>query len=97
MPTPPVPVRFLADSSGEEMLELYNNSKVGVPDYANMDPLTLHIAFVCDDVAAMVDRLVAAGAILVSGPEEINGDGMAILRDPWGVATQLCDRRKPMI
>ena len=43
----PFPVRFLADSSGQVMLELYNNPKLTTPDYGSMDPLLLHVAFVC--------------------------------------------------
>ena len=56
--------------------------------------MTLHVAFVSDDVKADVDRLVAAGATL----EQIKMDNpafhMAILRDPWGVAILLCKRGK---
>ena len=93
----PVPVRFLADSSGCIMIEIYNNPKVTVPDYASMDPLLLHLAFSCDQVPETVARLQAAGATLVSGPEHINGDELAMLRDPWGLAIQLCNRKSPMI
>ena len=93
----PVPVRFLADSSGAVMLEIYNNPKVQTPDYASMDPLLLHIAFCCDDIPATVDRLIAAGASLVSGPEVINGDQLAMLHDPWGLAIQFAKRANPML
>lgn len=94
----PVCVRFLADEQHESMLEFYNNPKVTTPDYSAMDPLLLHIAFVCIDVPETVQRLVAAGATLVSGPETIaTGDELAMLRDPWGMAIQLCKRANPMI
>ena len=94
----PIAVRFLADSTGEVMLEIYNNPKVQAPDYASMDPLLLHLAFCCADVPANVERLTAAGAKLVSGPETSEaGDELAMLRDPWGLAIQLCKRAAPMV
>ena len=93
----PVSVRFLADSSGDVMLEIYNNPKVSTPDYASMDPLLLHIAFCCDDIDGTVKRLTSAGATIVSGPELINGDNLAMLRDPWGLAIQFTKRKEPMV
>ncbi len=94
----PVPVRFLADCSGQVMLEIYNNPKVPVPDYASMDPLTLHIAFVCEDVPATVKQCVDAGATIVSDPEKLdNGDELAMLRDPWGLCIQMAKRGTSML
>lgn len=94
----PVPVRFLADDTGTVMVEIYNNPKASIPDYASMDPLLLHLAFVCADVPGTVDRLLAAGATLHAGPETLeNGDELAMLRDPWGLAIQLARRADPMI
>jgi hypothetical protein len=40
----PAFIRFLMDGSGDAMMELYRNPKVGVPDYQAMDPLLVHIA-----------------------------------------------------
>ena len=94
----PLSVRFLKDGSGASMLELYRNPRVAVPDYAQMDPMLVHVAFVTDDPAADRDRLVAAGATIV---EDLNitpaGDQIMMLRDPWGVALQLVKRKEPMI
>lgn len=79
----PVPVRFIADESGRVMLEVYHNPDIGVPDYAVMDPLHLHVAFVRNDPGGTAKRLVRAGAALVSGPEiQPNGDELVMLRDP---------------
>lgn len=86
---------FLADSTATMMLEIYNNPPDSVPNYAQMDPLLLHAAFVSADPVADKDRLLAAGATFV---EEINipdGSLLIMLRDPWGMALQLCKRAVP--
>ncbi len=88
---------FLADSSGTIMIEIYNNSKAPVPDYALMDPLVLHLAFVCSDIAGTVKKLKAAGAVFVEEFTTPQGDGIAMMRDPWGLALQFCNRKTPMI
>lgn len=94
----PFPVRFLADESGEVMIEVYSNPAVATPDYASMDPLILHMAFVCPEVDSTIKRLIDAGAVLVSGPDALpTGDTLAMLRDPWGLAIQLCDRKESMV
>ncbi|QBG49153.1 VOC family protein [Verrucomicrobia bacterium S94] len=94
----PFPVYFLADASGDVMIEIYSNPAVQTPDYASMDPLILHMAFVCDDIPETIQRLEAAGATRVSGPDETPaGDVLAMLRDPWGLAIQLCHRAVSMI
>ena len=93
----PAHVRFLADETGRVLLEIYNNPAVDVPDYAAMDPLHLHLAFVVVDVAAERDRLVAAGATVVDAFKTTGaGDEMAMLRDPWGLPVQLMKRSEPM-
>lgn len=93
----PAFIHFLRDSAGTSMLELYRNPRVAVPDYASMDPMLVHVAFVSADPAADRDRLVAAGATIaddiVRSPA---GDELVMLRDPWGVAVQLVRRAQPM-
>ena len=93
----PAFMHFLRDGAGTSMLELYRNPRVAVPDYASMDPMLVHVAFVSTDPAADRDRLVAAGATvaddLVRTPA---GDDLVMLRDPWGVALQLARRAQPM-
>ena len=90
--------QFLADDGDTVMLEFYCNPKIPVPDYRQMDPLTLHIAFVAADVRAERARLIAAGATAAGDVQETDaGDVMAMLRDPWGLALQLAQRRVTMI
>ena len=84
---------FLADGSQRVVVEMYGHTKAPVPDYAAMDPLVFHIAFLTADVRAARDRLLAAGASsagdLTTTPV---GDEMTFLRDPWGVPLQLVKR-----
>jgi glyoxylase I family protein len=89
---------FLADSSGSVMLEIYRRKEVQVPEYGNMDPLLLHVAFICEDVKGTVKKLTAAGAKIVGDITKApDGDELAMLRDPWGFAIQLAKRAKPML
>jgi catechol 2,3-dioxygenase-like lactoylglutathione lyase family enzyme len=89
---------FLADGLGKTVIEIYRNKSVEVPDYRKMDPLLLHIAFQVQDVAAKTVRLKKAGAVLVSGPDNLeNGDTIAMIRDPWGLPLQLVKRAEPMM
>jgi glyoxylase I family protein len=89
--------RFMADESGQSVIEIYNNPAANVPDYASIKPLVLHIAFSVDDIEATRKRLMAAGA---TSEGEIStteaGDKLAFLRDPWNVSIQLVKRRKPL-
>lgn len=88
---------FLADDSGQMMVEVYNNPADQVPDYAAMDPLILHLAFVSENPATDMERLVKAGAQVVSDDRLENGSHLVMLRDPWGLAIQLCRRAQPMV
>jgi catechol 2,3-dioxygenase-like lactoylglutathione lyase family enzyme len=95
---PPGHARFLADSAGVVMLEIYNHPRLTTPDYRSMDSLLLHVAFASLDPVADRDRLVAAGCSIeedvASNPA---GDALVMLRDPWGFALQLVRRGTPMV
>lgn len=94
----PVPVRFLADQTGRMMIEIYNNPKAPMPDYAAIDPLVYHLAFVCEDLEGTIARLTAAGAKVVDAPFTTPaGDTLAMLRDPWQIPIQLCKRGRSMV
>ena len=88
---------FLADDVGS-MLEFYNNPAAALPDYAAMNPFTLHLAFATDDITATQERLLGAGATtagdIVTTPA---GDRIVSLRDPWGVTLQLVSRGVPLL
>jgi glyoxylase I family protein len=91
---------FLVDSSGEGMVEIYNNPAASVPDYASMDPLVFHVAFAVGDEAieTVRDRLLGAGAVIYSDVVVTPaGDQLVMLRDPWGMAIQLTHRKEAML
>jgi len=95
---PPGNARYVVDSTGNTVLELYTNPPEAVPDYASMDPMVLHIAFCADDVEGTRERLLAAGATAVGEVTQgETGDVLAMLRDPWGLAIQLANRAKAML
>ncbi len=89
---------FVADSEGCTVLEIYENPRGAIPDYSAMNPLTLHLAFLADDVAALRENLLAAGAApegdVIKTPE---GDELAMVRAPGGLAIQLMKRGNPII
>jgi glyoxylase I family protein len=94
----PVNAHFICDSQENVMLEIYLNPPDLVPDYASMNPLVFHIAFMVDDVAGFCRNLVAAGAEIVEDVTTTpQGDEFAILRDPWGVPIQFVKRAEPML
>lgn len=87
--------QFLADSSGRVFVELYTNPTDPIPDYPAQHPLRVHFAFAVADAKSEQERLVLAGATLAT--EEVLPDGtkLVMLRDPWGVPVQLCQRAQP--
>jgi catechol 2,3-dioxygenase-like lactoylglutathione lyase family enzyme len=88
--------RFLADEAGS-ILEIYHNPPDEVPDYWAMDPLILHLAFTSSDPAADAARLIDAGAALVGETRLDDGSLLIMIRDPWGLAIQLCRRTRALL
>jgi glyoxylase I family protein len=88
---------FLADDSGTILLEIYCNPPDQVPGYRSMDPLLLHVAFVTADPDSDKASLVSAGAEAVEDKTLQDGSRVIMLRDPWGLAIQLCKRATPML
>lgn len=88
---------FLVDQAGRMMLEIYSNPVAPIPDYGSQHPLRFHIAFAAPDPATVRDTLIAAGAQLVDEKILDDGSQLIMLRDPWGVALQLCRRGTPLM
>jgi glyoxylase I family protein len=94
----PLPVRFLADSAGHVMIEVYCNPAAEWLDYSLVNPLVIHLAFSSENVRRDYARLLAAGATPASEPATLpSGDQIAVVRDPWSFPIQLVQRRQPMI
>jgi glyoxylase I family protein len=87
---------FLADETGRVVVELYHNPKAATPDYAAQHPLVFHLAVVAADAKAECARLVKAGAKLFLEEPQPDGSMLIMMRDPFGVALQLCQRTNPM-
>jgi glyoxylase I family protein len=92
----PAQTHFLADSDAT-VLEIYCNPPDQVPDYRNMNPLLFHLALASSDPAGDSKRLIAAGASYVDELRLADGSHLVMLRDPWGVALQLCKRTKGLL
>ena len=96
VPTPPH-IHFLADANGRAVIEIYSNTADPIPDYAGMHPLRFHLAFAAEDPDAARAALVAAGATFVDEQTLADGSRLLMLRDPWGLALQLCKRTTPLL
>jgi len=89
----PTHTHFLETADGAVQIEFYRNESAPIPDYPSQDPLVMHLAFVSEDPEADAGRLIEAGATPVSGPTTTDsGDRLMMVRDPWGVALQMCRR-----
>jgi glyoxylase I family protein len=88
---------FIGDNSGQILVEIYNNPPDGVPAYSQMNHLVLHLAFVSEDPQKDKERLIGAGASSVEDLAMEDGTQLFMLRDPWGLAIQLCKRTDPML
>ena len=86
---------FLADASGRVFVEVYRNPAGATDDFSARHPLTFHFAFQTADARALMQRLQAAGAVVVEEQQPGPGTHLVMLRDPWGIPLQLCQRIRP--
>ena len=86
---------FLADETGRIVVELYSNTTQSVLAFPSMHQLLFHFAVVAKDARAERTRLEKAGATLALEEPLADGSLLIMMRDPWGVALQLCQRAKP--
>ncbi|HWA11404.1 MAG TPA: VOC family protein [Opitutaceae bacterium] len=86
---------FLGDEAGRVVVELYSNPKALIPDYSGTHPLTFHFAVYTTDAQAERRRLEKAGATLFLEDPLPDGSLLIMMRDPWGVPLQLCQRKQP--
>jgi glyoxylase I family protein len=93
----PSQIHFLTDAAGRAVIEIYRNAADPIPDYAAMHPIRFHIAFAAANPDAARAALVAAGATFVGESSLPDGSRLLMLRDPWGIALQLCKRPTPLL
>ena len=86
---------FFADSSGRVILELYCRPDEEITDFKTKHPLTFHMAFVSQNAVTDKIRLLDKGASFVEEITKEDGSYLVMLRDPWGMPLQLCQRTKP--
>ena len=76
-------VELAVGGAGWMMSEEFPDSGVAAPDPGRGSAVSLHLAV--DDVAALCERVVAAGTTLDRGPEDSPPAGrVAVFRDPFG-------------
>lgn len=90
-------IHFIADAAGRTVIELYSNPVDPIPDYPSMHPLRLHVAFATSDPDGARAALLAAGASYVDEVTRDDGTRLLMLRDPWGLAIQLCKRAEALL
>ena len=83
---------FLCSSVGEVMLEFYTNHDAAIPIYSQQNPAVFHLGLLVDDANSERARLAAAGATFVSSTITPDGTTLIMMRDPWGISLQLCQR-----
>lgn len=85
---------FLADSSGRVIMEFYSREDAVMHKFDQLHPLTFHVAFVSESAENDKERLLQAGASFVEDIFKEDGSHLVMLRDPWGMPLQLCQRAK---
>jgi catechol-2,3-dioxygenase len=83
---------FLADSSGRVIMELYCRPDEHITNFKTRHPLTFHVAFVSENAEQDKIRLLEQGALFVEEVKKEDGSLLVMLRDPWGMPLQLCQR-----
>ena len=83
---------FLADSTDRVVIEFYKREDELAEDFRNRHPLTFHIAFVSENAEEDKQRLLNAGASYFEEILKEDGSHLVMLRDPWGMPLQLCQR-----
>ncbi|WP_435135863.1 VOC family protein [Formosa sp. A9] len=94
--TPPF-MTFLADSTNRVVVELYYQPSKPITDFSKEHQLTFHFAFETPNAQADKARLLEAGATFIEQQQPGEGTHLVMLRDPWGLPLQLCQRAKKLV
>lgn len=85
---------FLADRTNRVVLELYSRDDASATEFGTQHPLTFHVAFVSDNAEEDKIRLMEVGATFFEEIIKEDGSHLVMLRDPWGMPLQLCQRNQ---
>ena len=83
---------FLADSGDRVIMELYQRADAMMTNFTIQHQLTFHLAFVSENAQKDRDRLEVEGATFIEEVRKEDGSHLVMLRDPWGMPLQLCER-----
>lgn len=83
---------FLADSTNRVIVELYHRPDEAITKFDLQHPLTFHVAFVSENALEDSERLQRKGALFFEEIKKADGSHLIMLRDPWGMPLQLCQR-----
>ncbi len=83
---------FLADCTSRVFIELYHRPDEMISEFSKQHPLTFHVAFVSENAEEDRLRLEKEGAVFVEEVRKEDGSHLIMLRDPWGMPLQLCQR-----
>ena len=86
---------FLEDSIGRVVIEFYQRTDAPVTDFSKENSLSFHVAFVSENAEEDKKRLMDNGATFELEVNLEDGSHIVMLRDPWGMPLQLCQRAKP--
>ncbi len=95
---PPTYTSFVSDSGEHMMMELFHNADYPLFEPAQFSHMSIHLAFMVNDISVIKTKLIAAGATLVEDITKTpSGDQVLMLRDPWGLPIQFAQRVKAML
>jgi catechol 2,3-dioxygenase-like lactoylglutathione lyase family enzyme len=93
--THPPFTHFLGDAQGRVFVELYENPLAPVGTVTHRHPLEFHFGFAVDDADAAARPLIAEGCPVLEDVNRADGTRLIMLRDPFGLCVQLCQRAEP--
>lgn len=83
---------FLADATGRVIIEFYHRPDAVITNFVTAHPLTFHVAFVSENAQRDRERLEKQGAVFMEEIVKEDGTHIVMLRDPFGMPLQLCQR-----
>ena len=87
---------FLADKTGRVVMELYYRPEQTIMNFGDQHSLTFHFAMETMNAETEKNRLLQVGATLFEEQHLDDGSHLVMLRDPWGICLQICQRASRM-